>query len=137
MSTRRSASRLAPPSTWRDPRHQLGHDAELDVARFLTSAGWRVLAHRFRAGRSDIDLVVRRADVVAFVEVKARRTDACGDGLEAIGRAKQRQLARAAEWWCLRQADAPVQYRFDVVTVRYGPDGPSFLHLEDAWRSGE
>ena len=42
-----------------------GFDAAL---AYLTSCGWSIEAHRFKLGRHDLDLVVRRGPVVAFVE---------------------------------------------------------------------
>ena len=69
---------------------------------FLTSCGWSIEAHRFKLGRHDLDLVIRRGPVVAFVEVKTRRSAAFGIAAEAVGWRKQRTLAKVAELWRLR-----------------------------------
>ena len=45
---------------------------------YLVACGWQVEAHRFRIGRHDLDLIVRRGRLVAFVEVKTRRSLRCG-----------------------------------------------------------
>ena len=66
------ARQFVPVAEWTDPRHRRGLLAELEAAAFLTACGWSVEAHRFRMGRSDIDLIVRRGCLVAFVEVKQR-----------------------------------------------------------------
>ncbi len=124
------------PTTWRDPRHRLGHAAEEAAAAWLTRRGWRVEAHRWRLGRHDLDLIVRRADLVAFVEVKLRQTTRCGAGVEAVGARKRRAIERAAWSWILRHGQAGDRYRFDVIAMDR-PDGEGTVdHVADAWRPG-
>lgn len=125
-----------PPEEWTDPRHRFGLAAEELVALHLQQLGWRVEAHRWKLGRHDLDLVVRRADLVAFVEVKARRSTACGGGEEAVGRRKRATIERVAWSWILRHGRGGDRYRFDVVTVQGDGPGAPIAHLEDAWRPG-
>ena len=88
-------------------------------------------------GRHDLDLVARRGDLVAFIEVKVRRSDRCGAGEESIGIRKQRVLERVAWCWILRHGRPGDQYRFDVVALAgVGPGVQDLTHLEDAWRPG-
>ena len=53
------------PADWSDPRHVLGLQGESVAKRYLQGRGWQVLAHRFRLGRIEIDLIVRRGRLVA------------------------------------------------------------------------
>ena len=53
-------------------RQAFGEVGERIAERWLRQRGWRVLQRRFRNGHRDIDLVVERDGMVAFVEVKAR-----------------------------------------------------------------
>jgi len=127
--------RTVAPAAWRDPRQRLGLRGEEAAMALLRSSGWAIEAHRFRAGRQEIDLVARRGRLVAFVEVKTRRSLACGAPAEAVGWRKRARIARVAEVWRLRHGRAGDEYRFDVVAV--GPDGRGELradHLPDAWR---
>lgn len=94
-----------------------GELGERIAARWLEHAGWRVIARRFRSGRRDIDLVVERDGVVAFVEVKARTGDAFGSPVEAVHRRKQRELLKSAQTWIDRHGKAGDTYRFDVFGV--------------------
>lgn len=119
-----------------DPRHQLGFDAEKAAAEWLMERGWQIEAHRWRLGQNDLDLVARRADMVAFIEVKARRGNWCGDGLEALHKRKRAAIERVAWSWILRNGRSGDNYRFDVITLRgSGPDA-EIEHMEDAWRPG-
>ncbi|HTS89487.1 MAG TPA: YraN family protein [Gemmatimonadales bacterium] len=124
-----------PPRDWTDPRHRLGHTGELEAIEFLHSQGWIVLAHRFRVGHNDLDLVIRRGAMVAFVEVKTRVGGGFGPGRQAIGWRKRRTLTRLAEAWRARHGAPGDTYRFDVVeVVRGGSEAGRVEHLEDAWR---
>lgn len=97
--------------------NDFGELGERIAARWLERSGWRVLARRFRAGRRDIDLVVERDGLVAFVEVKARTGEAFGDPVEAVHHRKQHSLTRSAQVWVGRHGRDGEHYRFDVVGV--------------------
>jgi putative endonuclease len=120
------------PTQWTDERQRRGLAAEEQAIRYLLSRGWALVAHRFRAGRAEIDLIVRRGDLVAFVEVKARRGTAFGSPLEAVTGAKRRELVKAARVWVDRFGRPPDIYRFDCVGLVDG----RLDHLEDAFRPG-
>jgi len=96
------------------------------------------LAHRYRLGHHDIDLIARQGDLVAFVEVKARRSHAFGSGLEAVGWQKQLAIGTVARAWVARHGRPTERFRFDLVVVRWPSGGsfPQIVHIEDAWRAG-
>jgi putative endonuclease len=122
-----------------DPRQTLGALGERIAARWLVARGYAVLARRFRSGHRDLDLVVARSGVVAFVEVKTRRGPAFGGPLTAVHWRKRRELVRSAYVWVARYGGPGEVYRFDVVGVlveraRQGPDRVRVCHLEDAFQ---
>lgn len=120
------------PSTWQDPRHRDGLAGELQAIQYLVSQGWFVIAHRWRVGRIEIDLVVRRGKLVAFVEVKTRRGDAFGSPFEAVTAAKRREIVKAARAWTDRYGVPDDIYRFDCIAMQNN----KLTHLEDAFRPG-
>mgnify|MGYP002780191045 CR=1 FL=1 len=122
-----------------DPRQTLGALGERVAARWFAAHGYTVLARRFRSGHRDLDLVVARDGVVAFVEVKARCGDGYGGPLAAVHWRKRRELVRSAQVWVARHGRAGQAYRFDVFGVLVGPAGPGgrrvrVLHLADAFQ---
>ena len=100
--------------------------------RFLQSRGWQILAHRFRAGRIELDIVARRGQLVSFIEVKARRGTAFGSPFEAITGAKRREIVKAARVWMDRFGQPSDVYRFDCIAIVNN----ELEHLEDAFRPG-
>jgi len=126
---------FTPVAAWTDRRQRRGMAGERAAIAYLTSCGWEIEAHRFRLGRHDLDLVARRDGVVAFVEVKTRRSDACGCAVESVSRLKQRLIARVATLWLVRYGRPGDTYRFDLVAVEDQGGGRYRIeHLVDAWR---
>jgi putative endonuclease len=95
---------------------RIGRAAETKAAWWLRLKGWRILERRFRTPVGEIDLVVRRGDVVAFVEVKARATHDAG--MEAVRAKQKRRWRRAADVWLLRHpTHQDLTLRFDLVVI--------------------
>ncbi|MBL8987769.1 MAG: YraN family protein [Gemmatimonadetes bacterium] len=128
---------VRPIQQWRDPRHRRGLAGEIAAARYLESAGWRIEAHRFRLGHHDIDLVARRGQVVAFVEVKARTSATFGTGAQSVGWRKRAILRVVAALWIARHGAVGEEYRFDLVEVLDSRGFQHVSHIPDAWRDVE
>lgn len=125
-----------PVSDWTDPRHRRGYAGEKAAMSYLLRRGWHIEAHRFRLGHHDLDVVARLGSLVAFVEVKTRRSVRFGQPVEAVGRRKQMVMERLAELWRVRFGLPTDRYRFDVITVLEGASStsPQVTHIEGAWR---
>lgn len=139
------------PQTWTDPRHLLGLDGEVAALEHLLEQGYRILEHRFRVGRFEVDLIAQRGNVVAFIEVKTRRGMRHGQPSEAVTWERRREMERVARVWEDRHAGEgrlhsrpagaggrrPV-IRFDVVEVLQTSSGGVVVtrHIEDAFRPG-
>ncbi|MFY9657462.1 MAG: YraN family protein [Methylocystis sp.] len=79
---------------------EFGAHAETVAEVLLRLKFYKILARRYRVKGGEIDIVARRGDVVAFVEVKARaEMDAA---LIAITPQKERRLRIAAERWLVQ-----------------------------------
>jgi putative endonuclease len=94
-----------------------GRWGEDQVARWYRARGYAVVDRNWRTTGGEIDLVVRRDQLVVFVEVKARRTDRYGTPAEAVGATKQQRLRRLAARWLADHRLGPVDVRIDVAAV--------------------
>lgn len=108
-----------------------GRWAEALCRLSLRLRGYRILASRLRTPMGEIDIVARRGDTLAVIEVKARSDwDAAN---EAVSARQRGRLARAAHaFLSVNPQHAGLALRFDVmlVTPRAWP-----RHLKDAWRA--
>lgn len=115
-------------------RSELARAGEEIAARFLARHGWRIVGRNIRCGRAgEIDIVAERAGVLAFVEVKTRRTDRFGTPGEAVTRRKQNRIRALARHYLMQTRPTAFAIRFDVVEVRTGGAGPLVTHLEGAF----
>jgi putative endonuclease len=139
MTMRRDAQT---PEARRRAAEGRGRRAEALAVLWLRLKGYRVLARRARTPVGEIDLILRRGAVVAFVEVKAR--DRLEDALSALTPGQCRRIERAARWWMAHRTAgtgergrgrehglAGCAWRFDLVAI--GAGGRP-RHLPDAWR---
>ena len=105
-----------------------GREGEAAAAMWLAQQGWRVVAERVKTKVGEIDLIVRRPGLVAFVEVKWRaRSIALGD---AIDERRLARVAAAAESVAHNYATDGEDIRIDVILLA---PGQKPHHIENAW----
>lgn len=93
--------------------------------RHLERAGLRMLARNFHTRFGELDLVMRDAATVVFVEVRYRRHARHGDAAASVTASKRQRLIQAAQGFLgdhPRLAQQPC--RFDVVTFDGPPEQP-------------
>jgi putative endonuclease len=82
----------------------------------LRLKGYRLLARRFKSGPGEVDLIMRRGEVTAFIEVKVRPN--ADLAVEAVTDYQSRRIAAAARIWMARDPKAAQGVcRFDIVAV--------------------
>ena len=109
-----AAPKVAAPE--RIAAFRTGLSAESRAAAYLMAKGYRILAKRFRTPYGEIDLVVRRRNLVAFVEVKARAS--LDEAAYAVTPRQQQRIIDAAQGWLMAHPEhAQFELRFDVVLV--------------------
>jgi putative endonuclease len=105
-----------------------GRRGERLAAWWLRLKGWRILDRRVRTAAGEVDLVARRGNLVAFVEVKMRKSAAELDF--AIDERRLARVAAAAEVLMPRYAANGEDIRVDVILLA---PGTRPRHIENAW----
>jgi putative endonuclease len=112
----------------------VGEAKERLACSYLEGRGLRLVARNYRCRRGEIDLVMRDADILVFVEVRFRRSSRFGTPAETVDTHKQRRLAAAAHHY-LQQHPSALSCRFDVLAVG-GNDRIDWVrnafHVDDA-----
>lgn len=112
----------------------VGAYGERCAVRHLIEAGLRPVARNWRCPDGEIDIIAWEGEVLAFCEVKTRRTDDFGSPAEAVVPAKARRLRGLAARWLAETGTSAEEIRFDVLSVRLSAAGAARVdHLKGAF----
>ena len=110
------AKQVKTPAPERVAAFRTGVSAEAKAAAMLMAKGYWILARRYRTPHGEIDVVARRGDLLAFVEVKARAS--LDDAAYAVTPRQQQRIIDAAQGWLMAHPEhAEFELRFDVILV--------------------
>jgi putative endonuclease len=105
-----------PASPARVEAFRTGISAEARAAALLMAKGYRILAKRFRTPHGEIDIVARRRNLLAFVEVKARNS--LDEAAYAVTPRQQARIIAAAQMWLMAHPEhAEYDLRFDAMLI--------------------
>jgi putative endonuclease len=109
-----------------------GRRGEVVAACWLMAKGYRILGFRLKVPQAEIDLLAKRGDVLAVVEVKRRTT--LEAALEAVTLDQRDRLRRAALAIATRRAGLQhCGVRLDLLALA---PGRLPRHIPDAWKGG-
>jgi len=110
---------------------QLGKKGERKARWYLRLHGWKILEKNFKSPFGEIDIIARKRDTVAFIEVKTRLTDIFGAPSQAVTRQRQQRYIMGAKYYFAnREINCTV--RFDIIEIFRG----RLNHIENAFRDG-
>ncbi|MFA6178622.1 MAG: YraN family protein [Candidatus Methylopumilus sp.] len=93
----------------------LGSAAEQLAADYLQQQGLTMITCNYRCKFGEIDLVMREAKTLVFVEVRLRSNPRFGNAAASITPAKQQKIARTAEHYLQQHGNSAC--RFDAVVM--------------------
>lgn len=108
----------------------LGKMGEQLACQYLIDEGLILIQKNFRLRYGEIDLIMKEQDILVFVEVKYRSSQAFGGGLAAVTRQKQQKIKLTAQLYLQSFVEPPV-VRFDVIEV-----SPTELGFRFEWVKG-
>jgi putative endonuclease len=100
----------------RKAAEEAGRSAETVALWYLRLKGWRLLARRYKCASGEVDLIMRKGQTTAFIEVKARAT--LDGAVESVSPRQARRISAAARSFLGTDRKAHMQAcRFDIVAV--------------------
>lgn len=115
-------------------RLSLGRHGEELACRHLAENGYRIIGRNYRTRLGEIDIIAEEQGTLVFVEVKTRSSGRFCDPVEAVGRAKCRQISRVALEYLEKEGRQNQPARFDVVGVTMKPDSrPQIETIKNAF----
>ena len=109
-----------------------GRRSEAWAAAWLMAKGYRILGFRLKTPQAEIDLLAKKGDILAVVEVKSRAD--IETALEAVTFDQRERLRRAGVSLAARRRGlANCAVRLDLLALA---PGRLPRHIPDAWKGG-
>jgi len=96
---------------------QLGRRGEDIACRFLKKRKYKVVERGYRSSYGEIDIIAYDKKVLAFVEVKTRRSSKFGLPEESVDWRKQQQIGRVSQHYLQYHKLQGIDCRYDVVSI--------------------
>lgn len=102
---------------------KLGKKGERAAWTYLKKKGYQIITRNYRAGRYEIDLIVKDGKQTVFVEVKTRTYNEenykrYGSAADAVNREKRAHILDAMGWYLHDHREA-MNCRVDIIEVYY------------------
>ncbi len=108
----------------------LGVSGEATAVMYLKKKHYKIIETNYSCRAGEIDIIAKKDDILVFVEVKTRSSNAFGTPAEAITLKKQQHIIRSAQFFMLEHAVVNTQVRFDAIEVI----DKRVNHIVDAFR---
>ena len=103
---------------------QVGAWAEEIAWQHIRQQGWQLIERNFFCKGGELDIIIRKGNVLAFVEVKYRKHHTMGGAIASLSYTKQRHLIHSAKVFLQRYPSlSNLDCRFDLVAIS-SSDGP-------------
>ena len=90
---------------------------------FLKKRGYRILETNYRCPQGEIDIVAKHKNILAFIEVRAKRSLEFGSPEESITPAKKERMKATATHYQQTHSNLPELWRIDMVAVELNQKG--------------
>lgn len=108
---------------------ELGEDLAVEE---LEKNGYEIVERNWRYKKAEIDIIARKNEVLAIVEVKTRSSDYFGDPQDFVNTKKIKMLVEAVNEY-VNSKDLDVEVRFDIIAIIINENKLTLEHLEDAF----
>ena len=112
--------------------NELGKKGEQLAIDFLIKNDYKILEKNYRYIKAEVDIIAKKENILAVIEVKTRSTDYFGNPQDFVNPKKIKLLLSAIDHY-LVQKDLDVEVRFDIIAVIHQNNNTKIEHLEDAF----
>ncbi len=112
--------------------NETGKKGENLASQYLVDNGYSIIAHNWRFGNNEIDIIALKNDVLVIVEVKTRSSYFAAEAVVTIPKSKQKFLVKAANAF-IQKNNYDIETRFDIITIIIENNRQTVKHIEDAF----
>ena len=112
--------------------NELGKKGEQLAVDFLLKNNYDIVERNYRFDKAEVDIIAKKEDILAIVEVKTRSTVDFGDPQDFVKPKQIQRLVKAVdEYVTVNSLD--VEVRFDIIAIVKEGKGFKIEHLENAF----
>ena len=111
---------------------ETGNEGERLAAEYLAAKGYEILHKNWKGDRCEIDIISHHRKTIVFVEVKMRTGAGYGWPEQAVNKAKQQHIVKAANAF-IEMNKIENEIRFDIVSIIKAGKEYEIYHIEDAF----
>ena len=112
--------------------NELGKKGEQLAVDFLLKNSYDIIERNYRFDKAEVDIIAKKGDVLAIVEVKTRSTADFGDPQDFVKPKQIQRLVKAVDEY-VTVNDLDVEVRFDIIGIVKEKGGYNIEHLENAF----
>lgn len=112
--------------------NELGKLGEEKAVEFLEKAGYEILERNWVFQKAEVDIIARKTDIVAIIEVKTRSSIDFGLPQEFVKPKKIQLLVKAVNEY-ITINDLDVEVRFDIIAIHKTVKEFVIEHIENAF----
>jgi putative endonuclease len=112
--------------------NKLGKKGEQLAVDYLLEHCYTVVERNYRFDRAEVDIIARKDNTLAIIEVKTRSTTDFGNPQDFVKPKQIQRLVKAVdEYVTVNNLD--VEVRFDIIAIVKVDNGFNIEHLENAF----
>jgi len=99
---------------------------------FLTKKGYDIIERNYRFDKAEVDIIAKKENILAIIEVKTRSTSDFGDPQDFVKPKQIQRLVKAVDEYVIENK-LDVEVRFDIIAIVKESKGFLIEHLENAF----
>jgi len=112
--------------------NELGKKGEQLAVDFLLKNGYVIVERNYRFDKAEVDIIARKEEILAIIEVKTRSTSDFGNPQDFVKPKQIQRLVKAVdEYVTVNNLD--VEVRFDIIAIVKEGKNYKIEHLENAF----
>ena len=112
--------------------NELGTKGEQLAVDFLTENGYDILECNYRFEKAEVDIIAKKNQTLAVIEVKTRSTADFGNPQDFVKPKQIQRLVKAVDEY-VTSNNLNVEVRFDIIAIIKQGNSFKIEHLENAF----
>ncbi|WP_047549709.1 YraN family protein [Psychroserpens sp. Hel_I_66] len=112
--------------------NELGQKGEEIAVDFLIKNGFDIVARNYVYQKAEVDIIAKKGDILAIIEVKTRTSADFGDPQQFLKPKQIQRIIKAVDFF-VNDNDMDVDVRFDIIAIVLNKKGMTLEHLENAF----